>query len=350
MTRWPAARALASAFAAHRRRRHHRAVTGREPRQRPVEAAGALVWRVHDGALEVVLVHRPRYDDWSWPKGKLDPGEATPAAAVREVAEETGLQVVLGSVLPRLRYRLSDGRIKHVHLWAARVAGPDDAPALAARLPVAAATPDEIDAVRWMTIEAADRKLSRKEDRAPLDALVALHAKGRLDTDVLAIVRHGRARQRSSWKGDEHDRPLTPSGRAQAEALVHVLAAFGVRQVVTSRWERCAATVEPYARSAGVAPVDAYLTEAEHERSPARVAGAVRALLESRRDAVLCTHRPVLPTVLDVLGQHSRRSVADALPTQDPFLRPGEVLLAHVGQTGKGPRVMAVEQHLPPLH
>ena len=80
------------------------------------------------------------------------------------------------------------------------------------------------------------------------------------------------------------------------------------------------------------------------------MAGAVHTLLERGHDAVLCTHRPVLPTVLDVLGQHSRRSVADSLPSTDPYLRPGEVLVAHVGQTGKGPRVMAVESHLPPLH
>ena len=325
-------------------------MTGGSPRQRPVEAAGALVWRVRDGDLEVVAVHRPRYDDWSWPKGKLDLGEATPAAAVREVAEETQLDIVLGSPLPTLNYRTSDGRRKRVHLWAARVAAVGDAAALTARPPVAPAASDEIDDVRWMSIEVADRKLTRKEDRVPLDALAALHAKGRLCTDVLAIARHGRARQRSSWKGDEHDRPLTPSGRAQADALVPVLAAFGVREVVTSRWERCSATIEPYARAAGLDPVDGFLTEAEHERSPARVAGAVDALLEAGHDAVLCTHRPVLPTVLDVLGQHSRRSVADLLPSKDPYLRPGEVLVAHVGKTGKGPRVMAVESHLPPLH
>jgi 8-oxo-(d)GTP phosphatase len=325
-------------------------MTGRAPRQRPVEAAGALVWRVRRGELQVLLVHRPRYDDWSWPKGKLDLGEALPAAAAREVAEETGVAVVLGAPLPTLRYRTADGRPKRVHLWAARPAAARDAAALRARLPVAAASRDEIDDVRWMTAGRARRELTRKADAGPLDALVGMHEKGRLATDVVVVARHGRARQRSSWKGEDTDRPLTPSGRAQAEALVPVLAAFGVRDVVTSRWERCAATVEPYARSAGVPPGRAYLSEAEHERSPARVAGGVRGLLESRRDVVLCTHRPVLPTVLDVLGQHSRRSVADALPTEDPFLRPGEVLVAHVGQTTKGPRVMAVEQHLPPLH
>ena len=85
-----------------------------------IESAGALVWRVHDGELQVRLVHRPRYDDWSWPKGKLDPGETFQAAAAREVAEETGKPVVLGVPLPGLQYLTPEGRVKRVHYWAAR--------------------------------------------------------------------------------------------------------------------------------------------------------------------------------------------------------------------------------------
>ncbi len=309
-----------------------------------------MVWRERRGELQVVLVHRPRYDDWAWPKGKLDLGEAVVTAAAREVEEETGLPVVLGAPLPTLRYRMGDGRSKRVHYWAARLARVSDRPALTARAPVERATEEEIDRVRWLGVEKARRVLTRKSDREPLEAVVALHAKGRLATDVLVVARHGRARKRSAWKGDETDRPLTPTGRAQAEALVPMLAAFGVREVVTSRWTRCTATMEPYGRAAGIAPGGAWLSEAEHERSPARVAGGVRALLESRRDAVLCTHRPVLPTVLDVLGQHSGRAVANALPATQPYLRPGEMLVAHVAQTPKGPRVVAVEQHHPVVH
>src|ERR671916_1680178 len=140
-------------------------------------------------------------------------------------------------------------------------------------------------------------------------------------------------------------------GPGHAAALVPVLAAYGVGTVVSSRWERCAATIDPYVRASGLRPTySENLGEAQHERSPSRVAATVRELLESERSSVLCTHRPVLPTVLDVLGQHSRRAVANALPAQDPFLEPGEMLVAHVAATGKGPRVVAAEKITPPVY
>ena len=90
---------------------------------RDVRAAGAVVTRKGG---DVLLVHRPRYDDWSFPKGKLDPGEHAVTAAVREVAEETGLDVRLGPPLPGQRYRLANGRTKAVSYWTARVVGDDD--------------------------------------------------------------------------------------------------------------------------------------------------------------------------------------------------------------------------------
>ncbi|MBO0899467.1 NUDIX hydrolase [Cellulomonas sp. zg-ZUI222] len=316
----------------------------------PVEAAGALVWRERAGRLQVALVHRPRYHDWSWPKGKLDPGELPPVAAVREVEEETGLAVVLGLPLPGLEYRLADGRQKVVHYWAARVAGRGDEAPLRARPPVPHADRSEIDFWEWFDVAQAGHRLTRGADSRPLDALVEAHEKGRLDTHALVVARHGQARKRSLWDGTEDDRPLTGLGLRQATTMTPALAAFGVEHVVTSRWERCAATVAPYAAAAGVDPqVAEVLTEAEHDASPARVGGTVRELLDGRRDTVLCTHRPVLPTVLDVLAEHSRRPVADALPRGNPFLAPAELLVAHAGLTPRGVRVLAVERHRSPV-
>lgn len=315
-----------------------------------IESAGALVWRVRQDELQVQLIHRPRYDDWSWPKGKLDPGETLPAAAAREVAEETGKPIILGLPLPGLQYLTPDGAVKRVHYWAATRAR-RDSPALAARAPVPPVDPAEIDGRKWFSVAKAMAKLTRAADRIPLEALVAEYEKNRLETTALVIARHGRAQARSGWHGSEQNRPLTPTGHGQSAALVPVLAAFGVSAVVTSQWRRCADTIAPYTQAAHLVPMNsAYLSEADHERSPGRVAAVVRELLEADVPTVLCTHRPVLPTVLDVLGQHSRRSVALALPTKDPFLEPGEALITHVTQSAQGPRVVGVERVIPPLH
>lgn len=313
-----------------------------------VEAAGALVWRVRTGRLQVALVHRPRYRDWSWPKGKLDPGESVPTAAWREVAEETGHDVVLGIPLPGLEYELADGRLKRVHYWAAQVVGRVDAAAARARPPVPRASRDEIDQVRWFDVEAAAARLTRAADREPLVALVRAHAKGRLDTRAVVVLRHGTAKRRSSWKGSERTRPLTPLGERQAAELVPIVSAFGVSRVVTSVWARCSATVAPYAAAAQVpAEVSEVLTESDHEDAPQHAEATMLELMQWPADSLVCTHRPVLPTLFAVLGARARRSVAATLPTSDPMLTPGQMLVAHVAQTANGPRVVATEVHRP---
>ncbi len=311
-----------------------------------VEAAGALVWRVRRGTLQLALVHRPRYRDWSWPKGKLEPDETAVEAAAREVAEEIAQDVVLGMPLPSQEYKLRDGRIKHVQYWAAQVAGRADAPAVHARQPVPPAARTEINDVRWFDVGDAARQLTRSSNMVPLDALVDAYAKRRLDTRALVVVRHGSARKRAGWTGTEANRPLTPDGLRQADALVPLLSAFGVTGIVSSEWLRCAATVQPYAQAAGI-PVrtSTALTELGHHVSPGLVAAEVADLVRGRHDVALCTHRPVLATVMDVIAEHARRPVADELPTADPFLHPGEVLVAHVAETAPGPRVVATERH-----
>lgn len=315
-----------------------------------VEAAGAVVWRLRQGRLQVVLVHRPRYNDWSWPKGKLEPGESLPGAAVREVSEETGYDVILGIPLPSLEYPLLDGRTKHVTYWAAQIAGRRDAAALIARPPVPRAPTEEIDRTRWLDVAAAAKKLTNVLDCGPLNALVETHAKGRLATRAVVIARHGKARRRSTWPGTELDRPLTPVGVQQSAALVPVLSAFGVTDIVTSHWARCRTTMEPYAEACSIVPRDSvHLTEAEHDSSPHRVEAEVDGLLRSGRDVIVCTHRPVLPTVLKVLVAHAVRAAEVTLPSKDPYLRPGAVLVAHVAHSEKGPRVVATETHRPPI-
>lgn len=274
-----------------------------EPRD--VRAAGAVVTRKGG---EVLLVHRPKYDDWSFPKGKLDPGEHAVTAAVREVAEETGLDVRLGPVLAPQRYRMSNGRWKSVAYWTARVVGNDD---------VARYRPNaEIDAVEWVPWKDVGERLTYSYDRDTLAEARPLRRR----TRALVVLRHGKARSRRAWRKDDRLRPLVRLGETQAQRLVPLLAAFDVTVAHTSSSTRCVQTVTPYAEVTGW-PLKLYDELSEEDASTEGVVDLVDSILDgdpsSVGGAVLCTHRPVLPTVLD------------ALQVPDVELEPGAMLVAH---------------------
>lgn len=311
-----------------------------------VLAAGALVWRVRKGELQVLAVHRPRYDDWSWPKGKLDPGETLPACAVREVAEETGKIIELGQPLPTLRYPIAGGKVKIVRYWAARTI-PADAPAATARAAVKDASKNEIDEVKWLTIEQARHLITFHDDLRPLERLIDEHEAGRLRSRVLILARHARAKPRKAWKGTDIDRPITKGGRVRARALIGLFAAFGTSKVASSPALRCQQTLEPYAQAAGL-PIRhlASFTESSHAKRPEATAKAFRALLDKKRDRVVSAHRPTLPTIVKVLREHTTSKTRGALPRSMPYLPAGGVLVAHVIDHEGAPRVIAVETHL----
>lgn len=325
-----------------------------------VLAAGALVWRRREDGIEVLLVHRPRYDDWSFPKGKLDPGESLAACAVREVQEETGTAVRLEQPLVTVRYPLADGRRKEVRYWVARPL-PDDDPALAARPPVVPAAAREIDGVEWVEAGLARERLTHEADRDVLGRLTDLWEDGALDTWTVVLVRHARAVRRSEWdrpgmrsaEEDEATRPLTgEQGERRAAALVELLSAYGVGVALTSPWRRCADTLAPYARAAGIGLRDEpALTEHAHAAHPKRARRVVeRVLSVPGVPTALCTHRPVLPTVMRVVAQHASGRFRRALPDEDPWLRTGELLVLHLARCpGAGARVVAMETHRPPL-
>jgi 8-oxo-dGTP diphosphatase len=285
---------------------------------RDVRAAGAVVTRKGGSAREVLLVHRPKYDDWSFPKGKLDPGEHQVTAAVREVAEETGLDVRLGPALTPQRYRMSNGRWKHVDYWTATVLGSDD---------VSRYRPnEEIDAVEWVPWKAAPSRLSYPHDRDTLAEARPLRRR----TQALVVLRHGKARARGSWTKDDRLRPLVKVGELQAERLVPLLAAFDVTAAHTSPSVRCVQTVRPYVDTTGW-PITHHDDLTEEHASAEGVVEIVDALLRGSESVVLCTHRPVLPTVIDALG------------VPDVELEPGAMLVVH---HRKG-RVVATEVHQP---
>ena len=278
-----------------------------EPRD--VRAAGAVVTRKGG---DVLLVHRPKYDDWSFPKGKLDPGEHSVTAAVREVAEETGLDVRLGPALAAQRYRMSNGRWKSVDYWTARVVGHDDVSGYRVN--------DEIDAVEWVEWSAAMRRLTYPYDRETLTEARPLRRR----TRALVVLRHGKARARGGWRKDDRLRPLVQLGEAQAQRLVPLLAAFDVTSVHSSSSLRCVQTVSPYVHTTGW-PATLYDELSEEGAAVEPVVELVDALLAGGESAVLCTHRPVLPAVLDALAGAGRlpRAGRDAggPPPQGPRRR-----------------------------
>jgi 8-oxo-(d)GTP phosphatase len=283
---------------------------------RDVRAAGAVVTRKGG---DVLLVHRPRYDDWSFPKGKVDPGEHVVAAAIREVAEETGLDVRLGPPLPGQRYGLTSGRTKAVSYWTARVIGDDDVSRYAVNA--------EIDEVAWVAWDKAREVLTYDRDRQTLDDAGPLRRK----TRALVVLRHGHARSRKAWRDDDRRRPLLKPGGVQAEKLIPLLAAFDVTAVHTSSSTRCLDTVAPYAHTTGW-PLVTHDCLSEEDATLEEVVDLVDDLLEEPDGSVLCSHRPVLPTVLDAVGV-----------TGDVRLEPGEMLVVH---HRKG-RIVALERHLP---
>ncbi|CAL8899253.1 ADP-ribose pyrophosphatase [Kocuria varians] len=296
-------------------------------------AAGCLCWRVVDDELQVLVIHRPRYDDWSWPKGKQDDGETLPETAVRELREETGLRITLGVHLADTVYKVR-GHDKLVRYWAAEVSplvkpAPED---------------DEVDRMEWVTPSRARKMLTNKDDVAPLEELVRRHSRGELATRPVIVIRHAKAKPRSSWQRAEGDRPLAATGKRQALAVTRLLAAWQPRRVVTSPWLRCMSTVVPYAKKYNVKVKERpQLTEDTHKRHPKRAANVTEQLFETERPVVLCTHRPVLPTVLKVLARHMPPELAENLPATDPYLSPGQMIVLHMPRTGQRSQAVAFE-------
>ncbi len=325
-----------------------------------MRAAGALVWREKGGDLQVLLVHRPRYDDWSFPKGKLESGESLCACAVREVAEETGVQVRLEQPLETIRYRLGDGTRKEVRYWAARELD-RGSPALAARGRIPRASRSEIDGVQWMGVKEARKRLDHAIDRDLLGSLVDLWEDDKLDTWTLVLVRHARAVKRSVWnrpkkrtaEQDEATRPLTGDhGRARARALAPILAAYGVGRAISSPWKRCCDTMAPYCRAAGLKlELEPAITEHAHATAPKTTRKVVERALRMREGPVaLCTHRPVLPAVMDVVAEYAPGKLLRSVPNRDPWLKTGEIMVIHMARRPHGKiRAVAIEKQRPSL-
>jgi 8-oxo-dGTP diphosphatase len=262
-----------------------------------VRAAGAVVRRAGPSGVEVLLVHRPQYDDWTFPKGKSEPGESDEETAAREVEEETGLRGTLGVELPSSRYRDSRGRDKVVRYWTMR---PEDGAFEPHR---------EVDEIRWVPVDEAAGELSYDRDREILAAV----------PKPLLINRHASAGQRKDWDGDDALRPLDAKGRRQAEGFVEQLETFQVDRIVSSPFVRCVQSVEPLARARGLE-----LEEADElaEGADPRDVTAVFDRLAGEA-AVICGHGPELEPIF---GPMKKGATVVAEPAEGRLLELGRLL------------------------
>lgn len=294
----------------------------------PIQAAGAVVLRERTGAdgrpvREVLVVHRPGYDDVSLPKGKQEADEELPTTAVREVAEETGVAIRLGAALQPVEYSVrvvqksrTKTRAKIVSWWVGiplEQDEPEDGPR-------GTASPEEVDGVSWVPADVARQSLTY-----PTDVQVLEEALGLPPTSTVVLVRHGKAVSRKDWQSrhkhrSDASRPLERRGKRQARALVALLSAYGVRHLTSSSSVRCMQTLAPYADAIGVEVVGIdELSEEAHANDPDLPRAAMRrivgrSLSDPTTPIAVCGHRPVLPIMRDALGGANRpMSTAECL-------------------------------------
>jgi 8-oxo-(d)GTP phosphatase len=263
-----------------------------------IRAAGGVLWRARRSAdrgtdgIELAIVHRPRYDDWSLPKGKLHDGEHPLLAAYREVHEETGIVPVVGRRLPQQEYWLGPDR-KTVDYWAM-------SPPTSDQYSSSFTPSDEVDEIRWLRPADAATWLSYDRDRELLRAFLALP----LPSSTLLLVRHAQAGERSNWSGEDSLRPLDEVGTAQAEELRVALRCFGPERIFAADNVRCIETVRPLAEELGV-PVETEpaLTEQAYLAGPDRGMRRIRTIVALGKRIVLCSQGGVIPDAITRLGE-----------------------------------------------
>ncbi|MFG1923619.1 NUDIX domain-containing protein [Cryptosporangium sp. NPDC048952] len=263
-----------------------------------VRAAGGVVWRQGVDGVELAVVHRPRYDDWSLPKGKLDLGEHVLAAACREVIEETGLQPVVGPRLPstsylvepRGRHRTTDapGLVpKTVDYWAMRAAEGEFT------------RNEEVDGLAWLPPEEAATRMTHGHDAGVIRTFAALPE----ITATVLLVRHAKAGNKNTWTGPDADRPLEPSGQAQAVWLADLLPWFRPERVLSATKLRCQQTIEPLASALGLKVTSETAFDEESFDDPDAVVARFRALAAEGDVSAVCSQGGLIPGVITELAE-----------------------------------------------
>lgn len=305
-----------------------------------IYAAGAVCWRIIDGRIHVLVVHRTVYGDVTIPKGKVDPGESLPRTAVREIAEETGLDVALGVPLGVSRYPLPSGREKIVHYWAAEVS--EKAVQRSTFKPNA-----EIAALEWVTIKRARTYLSYEPDVEILETFAKLVDQGVTSTFALLLVRHGKAVGRSGWKSTDAARPLVERGVQQAAALVGPVTAWAPKRIVSSPAVRCVTTVAPLAAATGMTVKrEEGISQDAWESGRHEVRRVVGKRVRAGKTSVICSHGPVLPEIIREIALATGTPLGSYV-TDAAGLEPGAFSVVHLSATNSGSGLIAIETHAP---
>lgn len=250
-----------------------------------IRAAGALLWRENsDLFVEIAMVHRPRYDDWTLPKGKIEGNESAIACALREVQEETGITGRFTRQLKTVEYE-ENGQNKRVKFWAAQCA-----------LSQSEFVPnEEVDQLRWLSGLEALALATYPTDKEVIQDFLD----GDQHTDTLIILRHTKALERGDWDDDDSLRTLSVVGLEQADFLVDHLRAFSIDEIYTSNYTRCVQTITPLASARKlVATQVPNLNEEVFESDPERSVSFANALKQDEKNILICSHNPVIPTML----------------------------------------------------
>lgn len=264
-----------------------------------VRAAGALMWKPSQRfGTRVALVHRPRYHDWSLPKGKADGDESAPQTAAREVAEETGFPAAIGRALTSVSYEVPAGP-KTVQYFSAR------------RLAGGFRPNKEVDKLEWLSPEHAHDKMTYDFDRAVLETFTIQPP----DLRSVVLVRHAKAGHRESFEGNDERRPLDGKGRKQAQALQKLLQPFAPIRIVSAPVTRCRQTVQPLAKALGLSVErEPLLGEEIYRDDPAaarRRLAELAELADGLGSVVACSQGGVIPGVVKSLASRSEITVPD---------------------------------------
>ena len=253
-----------------------------------IVAAGGVVWRRDmEGEIEVLLVHRQRYDDWTLPKGKLEEGEALISCAYREILEEAGLSVKLGPYIGAVEYFVPDG-LKNVAYWSASLI--EDNSSFHPN--------EEVDQIIWLDLQSAAFKATRDSDRE----ILVRFSSTPYDSSALIMLRHGKALERTEWQGEDEDRPLQLVGQLQAKRMLSLYQVFGVDEIHTSDAVRCLDTVSLMAKSLQITPtITNAVSEYTYKKNKEKAIDYAKELIKKKKQVILCSHNPVLPRMMEKL-------------------------------------------------